>query len=94
MIVVGGYGGIGEVTSRLLAEYGAHLVIAGRSEAKAQALAQELHAQARPAIGAAVDVADRDSARRLVAGCVQQLGGLDVLVNLAGVDLEAPAERA
>ncbi|MEA2271417.1 MAG: hypothetical protein QOI98_125 [Solirubrobacteraceae bacterium] len=91
-ILVGGYGGIGEVTSRLFAEYGADVVIAGRSEEKAQALAAELSGNGGRALGLRVDLADRDSARALVSACVDQLGGLDVLVNLAGIDLEAPAE--
>jgi NAD(P)-dependent dehydrogenase (short-subunit alcohol dehydrogenase family) len=45
------------------------------------------------ALGMHVDIADRDSARSLVERSVSQLGGLDVLVNLAGIDIEAPAER-
>ena len=93
VILVGGYGGIGEVTARLFADYGAELAIAGRSEERASALARELSAAGGRAIGLRVDIADRESARALVASCVEQLGGLDVLVNLAGIDLEAPAER-
>ena len=93
MMIVGGYGGIGEVTTRLFADCGADVVIAGRSEAKAQALAAELATGSGRAIGAQVDVSDRDSARALVERCVSELGGLDVLVNLAGIDIEAPAER-
>jgi NAD(P)-dependent dehydrogenase (short-subunit alcohol dehydrogenase family) len=93
VIIVGGYGGIGEVTTRLFADYGAELVIAGRSEEKARSLAEELSAEGRRAVGLRVDVADRESARALVKGCVDELGGLDVLVNLAGIDLEAPAEQ-
>ena len=93
VILVGGYGGIGEVTARLFADYGAELAIAGRSEERASALARELSATGGRAIGLRVDIADRESARALVASCVEQLGGLDVLVNLAGIDLEAPAER-
>jgi NAD(P)-dependent dehydrogenase (short-subunit alcohol dehydrogenase family) len=93
VILVGGYGGIGEVTTRLFADYGAELAIAGRSEEKAGALAAELSGAGARAIGAHVDVADRDSARRLVARCVEELGGLDVLVNLAAIDVEAPAEH-
>jgi NAD(P)-dependent dehydrogenase (short-subunit alcohol dehydrogenase family) len=93
VIMVGGYGGIGEVTSRLFADYGAELVIAGRSEDKARALAEELATDERRAIGLRVDMADRDSAVALIQGSVDQLGGLDVLVNLAGIDLEAPAEK-
>jgi NAD(P)-dependent dehydrogenase (short-subunit alcohol dehydrogenase family) len=93
VIIVGGYGGIGEVTTRLFADSGADLVIAGRSEEKARSLAEELSAEGRRAVGLRVDVADRESARALVRGCVDELGGLDVLVNLAGIDLEAPAEQ-
>jgi NAD(P)-dependent dehydrogenase (short-subunit alcohol dehydrogenase family) len=91
VILVGGYGGIGEVTTRLFAEYGAEVAIAGRSEEKAQALAEELTGDGHRAIGLRVDLADRSSARELVKGCVDQLGGLDVLVNLAAIEFVAPA---
>jgi NAD(P)-dependent dehydrogenase (short-subunit alcohol dehydrogenase family) len=93
VILVGGYGGIGEVTTRLFADCGADVVIAGRSEEKARSLADELSGDGGQAVGLRVDLADRESARALVKGCVDELGGLDVLVNLAGIDLEAPAEQ-
>jgi len=93
VILVGGYGGIGEVTTRLFAAYGADVAIAGRSQDKATELAEEISQNGSRAIGLRVDLADRDSARALVAGCVEELGGLDVVVNLAGIDNEAPAER-
>lgn len=92
VILVGGYGGIGEVTSRLLADYGAEIAIAGRSEEKARALAEEISNGGGRAIGLRVDLAERQSARALVSSCVDELGGVDVLVNLAGIDNEAPAE--
>jgi len=92
-IIVGGYGGIGEVTSALFAEAGAEVLIAGRSEEKACALAEQLAAGGRRVIGARVDIADRQSALDLVRRCVEELGGVDVLVNLAGIDIEAPAEH-
>jgi NAD(P)-dependent dehydrogenase (short-subunit alcohol dehydrogenase family) len=90
-LIVGGYGGIGRVTSQLLADAGATVAIAGRSREKAEALAEELAADGRDAVGASVDLADRASAHALVDGVVERLGGLDVLVNCAGIDLEAPA---
>jgi NAD(P)-dependent dehydrogenase (short-subunit alcohol dehydrogenase family) len=93
VILAGGYGGIGEVTSRLLADYGAEVAIAGRSQEKAEALAEDISSTGARAIGMRVDLADRESARDLVGRCVDELGGLDVLVNLAGVDNEAPAEH-
>jgi NAD(P)-dependent dehydrogenase (short-subunit alcohol dehydrogenase family) len=93
VIVVGGYGGIGEVTTRLFAECGAELMIAGRSQEKAQALAEELAGSGHIAHGVRVDVSSRESARELIARGRRELGGVDVLVNLAGIDIEAPAER-
>jgi NAD(P)-dependent dehydrogenase (short-subunit alcohol dehydrogenase family) len=92
-LIVGGYGGIGRVTSELFAEAGAAVAIAGRSEDKAGELAGELEAAGHRAIGARVDLADRDSADAVVERTAAELGGLDVLVNLAGVDLEAKAEE-
>jgi NAD(P)-dependent dehydrogenase (short-subunit alcohol dehydrogenase family) len=92
-LIVGGYGGIGRVTSELFAEAGAAIAIAGRSEDKARTLAGELEASGHRALGARVDLADRESANAVVETTVAGLGGLDVLVNLAGIDLEAKAEE-
>ncbi len=93
VLVVGGYGGIGEVTTRLFAECGAELMIAGRSREKAQALAEEISGAGHIAHGTRVDIASRESARKLIEHSTHELGGVDVLVNLAGIDIEAPAER-
>ena len=92
-LIVGGYGGIGQVTSELLVECGAGIAIAGRSEEKASELAQRLADGGARAIGARVDLADRASVEDLVAHVMRELGGLEILVNLAGVDLEAKAEE-
>lgn len=91
VLVVGGYGGIGQVVSRLFVEHGARLAIAGRSLEKAERAASELTADGFEAIPAEVDLADAASSRALVASVAGHLGGLDVLVNLGGIDLEAPA---
>ena len=91
-LIVGGYGGIGQVTSRLFSQNGSSLVIAGRSQDKATALAAELTEQGGRAIGARVDLASSESVRELVEFAGNELGGLDILVNLAGIDLEAKAE--
>jgi NAD(P)-dependent dehydrogenase (short-subunit alcohol dehydrogenase family) len=91
--VVGGYGGIGEVATRLLVAHGAEVAIGGRSQEKAEELASELGRDGARAVGARVDLAERESARAFVSGVVELLGGLDALVNLAGIDLEAPAEE-
>jgi NAD(P)-dependent dehydrogenase (short-subunit alcohol dehydrogenase family) len=92
-LIVGGYGGIGQVTSELFVEFGAEVAIAGRSEEKAEDLAGKLGAGGTRTLGARVDLADRASSEALVARVVDELGGLEILVNLAGVDLEAKAEE-
>jgi NAD(P)-dependent dehydrogenase (short-subunit alcohol dehydrogenase family) len=90
--VVGGYGGIGETTTRALVQHGAKVAIAGRSLDKARALAEQIAAEGGTALGAQVDLASRESAQGLVETVVGELGGVDILVNLAGIDLEAKAE--
>ena len=93
-MIVGGYGGIGRVTSELFAELGASVAIAGRSPEKAQELARALEESgAARAIGTRVDIAEPASADELVAEVVSELGGVEVLVNMAAVDPEAKAEE-
>lgn len=91
-IVVGGYGGIGKVVSRLLARHGAALAIAGRSAEKAEATAAEIGGDGTDAVGLPVDIASRASAEELVSAAADRLGGVDILINLAAVDREAPAQ--
>ena len=75
-IVTGGASGIGAATARRLASEGAHVVVADRDLAGAQAVAADI-------AGAAVehDVAERGSWEALMA----TVGGVDILVNNAGV---------
>jgi NAD(P)-dependent dehydrogenase (short-subunit alcohol dehydrogenase family) len=92
-LVVGGYGGIGKVTAQVLSEYGAAVVVAGRSQEKAQSFADELAANGNRAIGTRVDLVDRQSCQHAIDLVADEFGGLDILVNLAGIDLEAKAEE-
>lgn len=91
-VVVGGYGGIGTVTTELLVCHGAAVTIAGRSQEKAQQLATRLTGQGAHACGMRVDVSDPASARQLIDAAVSEFGRLDILVNLASIDADAPAE--
>ncbi|MDQ6628021.1 MAG: SDR family oxidoreductase [Pseudomonadota bacterium] len=86
--VAGGYGGIGEATAWGLALAGARVAIAGRSVAKAEALANALRAAGHDAVGLAMDahaVAGIDAAVDAVA---THFGGVDVLVNCVGIQRE------
>ncbi len=73
--------------------WGAGVAIAGRSFEKAGALAARLRDAGHRTAAGRVDLADRESIEGVVDQVVAELGALDVVVNLAGIDLEAKAEE-
>jgi 3-oxoacyl-[acyl-carrier protein] reductase len=72
--------GIGLATARRCVEEGARVVISDRHERRLAEAAEELDVTAIPC-----DVTDEDSVQALIAGAAEQLGGIDVLVNNAGL---------
>ncbi len=92
VVITGASSGLGEATARLLAQYGAKLVLGARRLERLQQLANELSLGR----GAAVqtDVTDWDQVRHLVDHAVQTHGRIDVLVNNAGLMPHSPLERA
>jgi NAD(P)-dependent dehydrogenase (short-subunit alcohol dehydrogenase family) len=88
-VVVGGYGGIGGLTSKLLVHHGATVAVGGRSSDKADAIAAQLGGDS---FGIRIDLADRDGIATAVAGAGERLGGIDVVINLAAVEIENRAE--
>jgi meso-butanediol dehydrogenase/(S,S)-butanediol dehydrogenase/diacetyl reductase len=87
-LVTGGSSGIGAAIARRLAKDGFQVLAAGRDAARTQELAAT-----SPAIRYWVGVlATSTDAERLVADCVQAFGGLDLLVNNAGIYEIADAE--
>lgn len=81
-IVTGGSTGIGlAIVTRLLAEGGTVVFCGRRSQAGTEALEQLESDRARFMVA---DVTDRDDLETLVAGCVDEFGRLDVVVNNAG----------
>jgi NAD(P)-dependent dehydrogenase (short-subunit alcohol dehydrogenase family) len=91
-LVTGGYKGLGLAFARGLAEAGADVVVAARDEGACVEAAGALAAQTgRTVVGVGLDVADPSSVRAAVATTVERLGGLDVLVNNAGICYHRPA---
>lgn len=94
-IVTGGSSGIGQAVAEALAAAGAHVAIVASNDAsKAEAVAKAIVAAGGSAIGAAADVRDPDSLATLVAKVEQQFGGIDLLVNAAGVFYPTPVADA
>lgn len=83
-IVTGAGHGIGRATALVLAEAGADVVVAARTEADIDAVAEEILAMGRRAMAVVTDVMVDDDLDRLVARTVRELGHLDLLVNNAG----------
>lgn len=88
-LVTGASSGIGAAIARRLATDGWLVVAAGRDVARTNAVAAGAPGM-RPWTGALETPGDAD---RLVADCVQAFGGLDLLVNNAGIYEIADAER-
>ncbi len=83
-IVTGGGRGIGAAIVTRLAQAGAIVAIANRTQDVAEALARELAAEGGTAHCVPFDKLDRDSLRALVDGVARQHGRLDIVVHNAG----------
>jgi 3-oxoacyl-[acyl-carrier protein] reductase len=91
-IVTGGAQGMGREYVRLLAEAGASVVIADVNQAVAEATIAEIGAGDRIAY-VATDVGSMDACKACAKAAVDRFGGLDFLVNNAGL-LSAAAHRS
>ena len=86
-LVTGAASGIGEQCARKLAADGATIVIADLNLANAQKVAEDIVANGGKAIAVAMDVTSEEAVNAGVAETVDRLGGLDVLVSNAGIQI-------
>ncbi len=84
-IVTGAARGIGETYARRLAAEGASVVVADIDSAGAEKVAASITEDGGTAIGVGVDVSDPASAEAMATAAVDQLGGIDLLVNNAAI---------
>lgn len=93
VLVTGGTRGIGRATVEAFLAAGARVALNGRTEQSTDDALRELAAGAR-AVGFPGDIGVAEDCRRVVKMAVEALGGLDVLVNNAGVGgSEEPIDR-
>ena len=89
-LVTGGSSGIGEAMARALGLAGARVLLVARREAELQAAAQRLRDAGIDAQGSPADLSDADATIAVARTAEQRLGGIDILVNAAGVNLREP----
>jgi len=101
VLVTGGSSGIGQAIAVRFAEYGANVAINYlRQPEEARDTEEQVHACTAKVRQMGVrdvlvggDVSDEDDVVRMVAAAAEGLGGLDVLVNNAGIQISRPSEE-
>jgi len=81
---VSGDGQVGQTVARVLAENGARLAICARSKEKVEARAKELRELGANVLAIAGSLTDESQVKRLIDDTANELGRIDILVNLAG----------
>ncbi|HEX3112108.1 MAG TPA: SDR family oxidoreductase [Candidatus Eisenbacteria bacterium] len=85
VLLTGASGGIGRATALRLARSGARVGVMARGESAVRSLAEEIGAAGGEAAAIQGDVRSRADAERAVAAMVDRFGGIDALVNNAGL---------
>ena len=88
-LITGGSSGIGLAIARMLRDEGFELTLASRTAEKIEAAGAELGATA-----IAADVSKPEDCERVVREHVERAGGLDLLVNSAGIGIAGRVEDA
>jgi NAD(P)-dependent dehydrogenase (short-subunit alcohol dehydrogenase family) len=88
VVVTGGGAGIGRTCAHRFAAEGAAVVIADLDGAAAARVVGELAASGARGLAQVMDVTDAEAAPAMVERAVAELGGVDVLVNNAGIHLD------
>lgn len=86
-LITGASSGIGEATAVAMAREGAAVALGARRKERLDELVARIESEGGAATATEADIADEEQARLLVAGAHADLGGLDCLVNNAGVML-------
>jgi len=91
-LVTGAASGMGRATAEILAAEGARVAVTDVSEAGARAVAEALTEQGLQAAPWQLDVTDPAQVRAVVAEVAERFGGLDILINNAGVSAFQPID--
>jgi 7-alpha-hydroxysteroid dehydrogenase len=89
-VITGAGRGIGAESARVLAEAGADVVITARTKEQLDQVAEEVRAHGRRAVVVPSDVSESGALEALAQAAVDELGGIDIVVNNAGGTMPKP----
>ncbi|MBL6765558.1 MAG: SDR family oxidoreductase [Verrucomicrobiae bacterium] len=93
-IITGGSKGLGEAMAAGLASAGANVMLVSRSESEAVAAAAGIAREyGRKAVGHAADITDPLQVDAMVKRAVEEMGGVDILINSAGINIRGPIDE-
>jgi 3-dehydrosphinganine reductase len=89
VVITGGSSGIGKAAAILCAGFGAHVCILSRSSDRCKTAVAEIQKHVRnkdqKVLYFSVDVSNREQVKKIAPDIVKQLGGIDLLINSAGI---------
>jgi 3-oxoacyl-[acyl-carrier protein] reductase len=89
VLITGAGSGMGRATARVFADEGAHVSVTDVNSEAAQTVAGEIEANGGTARAWQLDIGDRDAIPRVVDAVAAHFGGLDIVVNNAGISVRA-----
>lgn len=92
-IVVGGTGGLGRPTALSYANFGADVAVASRSIDDLREVGAEIEELGQESMAIETDVTVEEDVINLARSVEDSFGGIDVMVNYAGVNVPQPAEE-
>jgi NAD(P)-dependent dehydrogenase (short-subunit alcohol dehydrogenase family) len=85
VLVTGSTTGIGEACAHVFAASGASVMVSGRNESRGRRVVEAIEAAGGNAHFTQIDLRTTGACEQLIEGTIERLGGLDVLVNNAGI---------
>lgn len=92
-VITGGSRGLGLVIARQLAREGARLALLARDEEELRAAADQIHELGADGFTIVCDVTKQEDVDRAITQVVRRFGGVDLLINNAGVIQVGPLEH-
>ena len=90
VVITGGGAGIGQACAQALAELGASVVVAGRTEATLKATEAKVKALGGECLSVVTDVSQEDQVAALAQAVQARFGGVKAIVNNAGTNFRSP----